>query len=118
MMSSATPELGWWGLLLVLYSIGTFVNINDPHLTQAELQGIPINLVEIQPRGNIGREEHLSRFPLSQGKIPGFKGPKVSLTETIAISLVSCDQAGEYDSSANLAKCDSTLQDFQTPHNC
>lgn len=48
-----------------------------------------MNFVEVQPRRNIRREEYLSKFPLSQGKIPGFEGPKISLTETIAISLVS-----------------------------
>ncbi|RAO72342.1 uncharacterized protein BHQ10_008354 [Talaromyces amestolkiae] len=46
-----------------------------------------MNLVEVQPRRNIRREEYVSKFPLSQGKIPGLEGPKISLTETIAISL-------------------------------
>lgn len=69
------------------------MNTNDWPFDQAELQGIPMKLVEVQPRRNIRREEYLSKFPLSQGKIPGFASSKVSLTETIAISLV-CNGPG------------------------
>lgn len=73
-----------------------------------------MTLVEVQPRRNIRGEEYVSKFPLSQGKIPGLQGPKIGLTETIAISLVCYEPSWKHQLSANFA-IDSILQDFQTP---
>lgn len=51
----------------------------------AELEGIPVELVEVIPRKNVGKDEYRAKFPLSQGKIPGIEVQGLRLTETIAI---------------------------------
>jgi len=51
----------------------------------AEFEGIPLELLEVIPRKNVGKAEYVAKFPLSQGKIPGIEGPDLRLTETIAI---------------------------------
>ena len=61
----------------------------DKRFLQAELENIPLKLVEVIPRRNIGVVEYTAKFPLSHGKIPGMEGPDLQLTETIAIITVS-----------------------------
>ncbi|KAG5950176.1 hypothetical protein E4U53_005414 [Claviceps sorghi] len=54
----------------------------------AAAQNIPLELVEVVPRENIGRQLLLDRFPRSHGKIPALDAPGLQLTETISIALV------------------------------
>ncbi|KAG6017848.1 hypothetical protein E4U54_002490 [Claviceps lovelessii] len=53
----------------------------------AAAQGIPIEMVQVVPRRNIGRQMLMEKFPRSNGKIPALEAPDVKLTETISIAL-------------------------------
>ncbi|KAG6009343.1 hypothetical protein E4U21_002651 [Claviceps maximensis] len=53
----------------------------------AAAQGIPLELIEVVPRENIGRQLLMAKFPRSNGKIPALEAPNIELTETISIAL-------------------------------
>ncbi|KAI1826180.1 glutathione-S-transferase theta, GST [Xylaria intraflava] len=53
----------------------------------AAAEGINTNEVTVIPRQNVNRDLIIEKFPRSSGKIPAFEGPKVKLTETIAIAV-------------------------------
>ena len=57
--------------------------------TQAELEGIQLQRIEVVPRLGIGKAEYMAKFPMSMGKIPALEGPRVKLIETVAIAVVS-----------------------------
>ncbi|KAG5993900.1 hypothetical protein E4U52_001598 [Claviceps spartinae] len=53
----------------------------------AAAQGIPVELVKVIPRRDIGRHLLIDKFPLSNGKTPALEAPGIKLTETISIAL-------------------------------
>ncbi|CEJ94118.1 hypothetical protein VHEMI09669 [[Torrubiella] hemipterigena] len=57
----------------------------------AAAEGITITQCLVNPRKNINKTAYMQIFPLSQGKIPGLRGPGIEITETIAITYASSE---------------------------